>query len=135
MRIKSILVALSLSSMIGCGGGGGSSVDLDAESGLWLASKDGKSLVLYTYPGSAAVLMDVRSDPHGATEGQYNGARSGTAEMGYTFQLGCLNPDSSPVCDDFGVMLTLACTVGASSPELVCGSTVFDKVTSDAISQ
>ncbi|MDI1442526.1 hypothetical protein [Polyangium sp. 6x1] len=118
----------------GAGGGGSALFDLDTANGLWLTTQSGKAMILFTYKGSATVLMDVRATPHGATEGQYSGSRLGTVASGYTLQLDCLNPGSSPVCDAFGATMELSCT-SVAGPELVCGSLVFAKVTSADISQ
>lgn len=111
---------------------GGNTADLDAKNGLWLGYKGGKSLILYTYKGSATALMDVRSGPKEGTEGQYEGSRTGTAEAGYKLDLECLNPGQGP-CAMFGDTMNLDCTI--TTDQLVCGATVFDSVTVDEISQ
>jgi hypothetical protein len=115
-------------------GGGGALFDLDSADALWLAQKSGKWLVLFTYKGDAWVSIDVRGTPKGAIEGQYTGSRLGTVAEGYTLEFDCLNPGISPVCEQLGTTMTLSCT-SAMGPQLVCGSMVFNKVTSADIAQ
>ncbi len=86
MSIKVIGVALALLSLAGCGdGGGGSTADLDEANGLWLGSKDGKSLILYTYQTSSEVLMDIAREPARRHRGQYDGSRAARRRRGTRF--------------------------------------------------
>jgi hypothetical protein len=119
-------------SSTGSSSSGGNTADLDAKNAFWLGNKAGKSLILYTYEGSATVLMDIRSAPKDGTEGQYSGSRTGTAEAGYKLDLECTNPGQGP-CVMFGDTMKLDCTI--TTDQLVCGATVFDSVTADQISQ
>jgi hypothetical protein len=112
--------------------GGAPTVDLGTKSYLWIGNAGGKSLVLYTYK-SASTLIDVRATPKAGTEAQYQGARTGSAATGYTFELDAV--DASRTLPAWGLKKTLSCVVGTAKPELICGSTVFTQATAQDIAQ
>ncbi len=132
---KSVLVLVGLLATACSAGSSGTSgtsgeaaaptVDLATKSYLWLGNTGGKSLVLYTYK-SASTLIDVRESPKAGTQAQYQGARTGSASEGYTFELEAV--DASRTLPAWGQRKTLTCTVGSERPELVCGSIVFSQV-------
>ncbi len=139
LRFAFLAGMLAAACSAGTSGSGGSSgaaaapaVDLATKSYLWLGNTGGKSLVLYTYK-SASTLIDVRESPKAGTEAQYQGARTGSANAGYTFDLEAL--DASRTLPAWGQHKTLTCTVGTERPELVCGSVVFSQVSAQDITQ
>lgn len=99
-------------------------LDLATKNYLWLGNTAGKSLVLYTYK-SASTLVDVRDSPKAGTQASYQGARTGSAAAGYTFELEAV--DASRTLSAWGPKKTLTCVVGTERPELVCGSIVFSQ--------
>lgn len=116
----------------GASSGAAPTVDLATKSYLWVGNASGKSLVLYTYK-SASTVIDVRASPKAGTEAQYQGARTGSASEGYTFELEVV--DASRTLPAWGQHKTLTCTVGTERPELVCGSIVFSQVSAQDIRQ
>jgi hypothetical protein len=133
--LRRTVVALAVVGLTACGddGGGGDSgggLDLDEEAGLFAAERVDTKFVLYTWPNDDSVLVDVKAELDGGTEGQYDGTRSGDAEAGYELDLDCLNVGSSPVCDEWGTALHQSC-VGHDDGTLQCDDFFFRPISSD----
>lgn len=113
---------------------GADTFDLDSANAFWLTTQQGKAVLLYTYKNDAEVMLEVHDGPKGATEGQYNGSRTGTADEGYKLEFSCINKTSTG-CVLLGDPLSLECSMAGDEdePQLVCGSRVFRKVTFDEI--
>lgn len=95
---------------------------LDAADVQWSLEKSGQSWILYTYAGSAYVLLDVRDSRRGPTLAQYSGTRQSLTAVAYRLQTSCRNG-----CV-LGPSLDLDCTLVQPKPQLVCGSLLFERL-------
>jgi hypothetical protein len=102
------------------GNGGSDALDLDAK--LYTLVSDGPFLEMHTTAGNSTVLVNVIDGKCGGYLAQYDGARTGNAEDGYSMTTECLNP--GPSCE-YGQTWNLECAPATSTEELICGAIVF----------
>lgn len=139
--LRHAMVASVILQLAGCGGGSGDGgddgdsdndgpVDLDDDMHIFAAERLDQHFILYTWPDQDTVLIDVKTELNGATEGQYDGTRSGDPDEGYDLDLECLNVGSSPVCDEWGASIQQSC-IAHDDGTLGCDDFFFRPISAD----
>lgn len=134
------MVGVVFLQLAACGGGSGGGddvdldtdgpVDLDDEMYIFEAERLDQHFILYTWPNDDNVLIDVKTELDGATQGQYDGTRSGDPDEGYELELDCLNVDSSPVCDEWGASISQSC-IAHDDGTLQCDDFFFRQISAE----